>query len=87
MDSMSIRMPYKNLSHDMDAEVEMMKFEEETNRRVNSDTSNVFPNGIAENSSSPSQGLQSKNYSLITLILSCTVAVGVQFGWHCNSRF
>ncbi|KAL4569550.1 hypothetical protein LXL04_025190 [Taraxacum kok-saghyz] len=81
MDSMSIRMPYKNLSHDMDAEVEMMKFEEEANRRVNSDTSDVFPNRIASNSSSPSQGLPPTNCSFITLILSCTVAAGVQFGW------
>ncbi|XP_052625263.1 sucrose transport protein SUC3 isoform X2 [Lactuca sativa] len=81
MDSMSIRVPYKNLRNDADAEVEIMKFEEEANRRMESDTSNVFPHGIASNSSSPSQGPPTNNCSLITLILSCTVAAGVQFGW------
>ncbi|KAI3698951.1 hypothetical protein L2E82_42889 [Cichorium intybus] len=81
MDSTSIRVPYKNLRHDADAEVEMMKFEEEVNRRMKSDTSNIFPNGVASNSSSPSQGPPTTNCSLITLILSCTVAAGVQFGW------
>lgn len=78
---MSIRVPYKNLRNDADAEVEIMKFEEEANRRMESDTSNVFPHGIASNSSSPSQGPPTNNCSLITLILSCTVAAGVQFGW------
>ncbi|KAJ9548990.1 hypothetical protein OSB04_021533 [Centaurea solstitialis] len=61
-------MPYKNLKH-ANAEVEMMKFEQEANRNHNSSSS----------SSSPSQG--GKNCSMITLVLSCTVAAGVQFGW------
>ncbi|KVH96119.1 Major facilitator superfamily domain, general substrate transporter [Cynara cardunculus var. scolymus] len=83
MDSMSIRVPYKNFKHDADdnAEVEMMKFEEEANRRFESDNSNIFSNGNASSSSSPSQGPPIKNCSLITLVLSCTVAAGVQFGW------
>ena len=81
---MSVRVPYKNLKHDADAnaEVEMIKFEEEANRRFESDNSNVFPNGNASSSSSPSQGPPTaKSCSMITLILSCTVAAGVQFGW------
>ncbi|KAI3729152.1 hypothetical protein L6452_17802 [Arctium lappa] len=83
MDPMSIHGPYKNLMLDDDAnaEVEIMKFEEEANRRFESDNSNIFSNGNASSSSSPSQGPPTKNCSLITLILSCTVAAGVQFGW------
>ncbi|KAI3812050.1 hypothetical protein L1987_16753 [Smallanthus sonchifolius] len=78
MDTLSIRVPYKNLKHDADAAgVEMVKFEEEALRRIESDKSNIFPNVNASSSSSPS----AKNCSLITLILSCTVAAGVQFGW------
>lgn len=85
MDTLSIRVPYKNLRHDPGAEVELMKYEEEANRRIESDKSNSG-NGNASNSnsnssSSPSQGSPTENCSLITLILSCTVAAGVQFGW------
>ncbi|KAL8196484.1 hypothetical protein R6Q57_024779 [Mikania cordata] len=83
MDTISIRVPYKNLRHDADVDVgvEMVKFEEEAIRRIESDKSNIFPNGNASNSSSPSQRSLAKNCSLITLVLSCTVAAGVQFGW------
>lgn len=54
--------------------------EEEAIRRIESDKSNVFPNGNCSTSSSSSP-LPTENCSLITLILSCTVAAGVQFGW------
>ncbi|KAI3516414.1 hypothetical protein L1887_15329 [Cichorium endivia] len=81
MDSVSIRVPYKNLKHDVDAEVEMMSFEEEGNRRIESDNSNRLSNGNDSNYSSSPQGAPTENCSLITLILSCTVAAGVQFGW------
>lgn len=81
MDSVSIRVPYKNLKHNADAEVEMMSFEEEANRRIESDNSNRFSNGNASGYSSSAQGSPTENCSLITLILSCTVAAGVQFGW------
>lgn len=77
MDTLSIRVPYKNLKHNVE-EVEMIKYEEEANQRIESDKS------INGNTSSPLQSLPSsevKNCSLITLILSCTVAAGVQFGW------
>lgn len=76
MDSVSIRVPYKNLrQHNADAEVELTNFEEDSDRRIiESQTSSSLSNGDA--SSSPTD-----NCSLITLILSCTVAAGVQFGW------
>lgn len=75
-DNLSIRVPYKNNTGA--EEVEMMKFEQEANRRIQSDNSNLFPdtsNSNSISSSSPS------HCSFITLILSCTVAAGVQFGW------
>ncbi|GJW59305.1 sucrose transport protein [Tanacetum coccineum] len=74
MDTISIRVPYKNLKHDADAaEVEMIKHEEEeANLRIESDHSN--------GNVSASVG-ESENCSMMTLILSCTVAAGVQFGW------
>ncbi|KAM0003005.1 hypothetical protein Hdeb2414_s0305g00862011 [Helianthus debilis subsp. tardiflorus] len=88
MDSMPIRVPYKNLKHeDAIADVEIDRFEEEeANRRFDSDKSNVFGNGNAPNpssssSSSTSLGLPTQNCSMITLVLSCAVAAGVQFGW------
>ncbi|KAL4574191.1 hypothetical protein LXL04_021017 [Taraxacum kok-saghyz] len=81
MDSVSIRVPYKNLKHDADAEVEMMSFEVEPNPRIESDSSNRFSNGHDSSYSSSPQGAPTENCSLITLILSCTVAAGVQFGW------
>ncbi|KAI3714271.1 hypothetical protein L1987_72868 [Smallanthus sonchifolius] len=82
MDTVSIRVPYKNLKHDADVSgVEMVKFEEEALRRIESNKPNIFPYVNATNSSSPSQGSPTKNCNLITLILSCTVAAGVQFGW------
>nr|GFC18288.1 sucrose transport protein SUC3 isoform X1 [Tanacetum cinerariifolium] len=74
MDTISIRVPYKNLKHDADAaEVEMINHEEEeANLRIESDHSN--------GNVSASVG-ESENCSVMTLILSCTVAAGVQFGW------
>ncbi|XP_071691042.1 sucrose transport protein SUC3-like [Rutidosis leptorrhynchoides] len=76
MDSVSIRVPYKNLKqHNADAEVELTNFEEESNRRVNeAQNSSRFSNGDASS-------LPTEDCSLMTLILSCTVAAGVQFGW------
>ncbi|KAJ9554447.1 hypothetical protein OSB04_018492 [Centaurea solstitialis] len=76
MDSVSIRVPYKNLKHNADAEVEMMSLQEE---RIESDNSNRNSNGNASGYSEG--GPPTENCSLITLILSCTVAAGVQFGW------
>ncbi|KAJ0759682.1 hypothetical protein HanOQP8_Chr04g0129411 [Helianthus annuus] len=83
MDSMPIRVPHKNLKHDdAIADVEIDRFEEEeANRCFDSDTSNVFGNGNAPNSSSTSLGSPAQNCSMITLVLSCVVAAGVLFGW------
>lgn len=76
MDTVSIRLPYKNLKHD---EVEMIKYEEEANLRIQSDHSN---GNVSDSSPSPSVGESpTANCSMMTLILSCTVAAGVQFGW------
>lgn len=78
MDSTSIRVPYKNLQQ---AEVEMNRLDsmnrsdETSNHRLNS-------NGVDSNASSqPAQQNSSNRMSMITLVLSCTVAAGVQFGW------
>ncbi|KAF8399445.1 hypothetical protein HHK36_015310 [Tetracentron sinense] len=74
MDSASIRVPYKNLKQ---AEVELVGLNEDSNRiDLNSRVSNGTSN--ASSSSSP---VGSNHSSLKTLILSCMVAAGVQFGW------
>lgn len=71
-DSVSFHVPYKNLKKE--AEVEMMGSDEfpSPNHRIE-----------LNSSSSPSASLPpiEKHSSLMTLILSCTVAAGVQFGW------
>ncbi|CAI0627783.1 unnamed protein product [Linum tenue] len=75
MDPASIRVPYKNLSKD--EEVEM------PNQRIDLDSpvhrsSKMTPDG-ADSTEVRSQA--PKHCSLVTLVLSCTVAAGVQFGW------
>ncbi|XP_010256864.1 PREDICTED: sucrose transport protein SUC3 isoform X2 [Nelumbo nucifera] len=75
MDSFSIRVPYKNIKQ---AELELVGLDDahhpiDLNSRAPNGTSNV-------SGSSPSA--PGPNYSnLKTLILSCMVAAGVQFGW------
>lgn len=68
-DSVSISVPYRNLRKDV--EVEMVT---------------KHGNEHASSSSSPLSGSDggepvAKDCSLVTLVLSCTVAAGVQFGW------
>nr|AHA80796.2 sucrose transport protein 2 [Paeonia suffruticosa] len=77
MDSVSIRVPYRNLKQ---AEVELIG-QEEAQRRIELDSrvSNGISNFPTSAPSSPPQG--SKGCSLLTLILSCMIAAGVQFGW------
>ncbi|EOY01995.1 Sucrose transporter 2 isoform 3 [Theobroma cacao] len=85
-DSVSIRVPYRNLKKQ--SEVEMI---DEPHHRIELNSS---PNSPSISSSSPSAripngnsnvsspiGVRSKDCSLMTLVLSCTVAAGVQFGW------
>lgn len=72
-DSVSIRVPYKNLKREV--EVEMMGVDEShspQNHRIDLNSSPF---------SSPSPPSGEKHISLMTLVLSCTVAAGVQFGW------
>lgn len=81
MDSVSIRVPYKNLRQ----EVELVGLEEAQphHHQIEVDEKSRFSNGIDSDlpsSSSPSHP-PPKHAALATLILSCTVAAGVQFGW------
>lgn len=39
------------------------------------------PNGSTDHSPSAAAAPPARNISLVTLVLSCTVAAGVQFGW------
>ncbi|PPD73292.1 hypothetical protein GOBAR_DD29784 [Gossypium barbadense] len=86
-DSVSVKVPYRNLRKD--SEVEMI--DDPCHSRIDlnsspgspstsaSPPSASFPNGNS-NLSSPIH-VRSKDCSLITLALSCTIAAGVQFGW------
>ncbi|KZV58762.1 sucrose transporter-like protein [Dorcoceras hygrometricum] len=81
MDAVSIRVPYKNLKQ----EVELSDFDGgEQRRRSQIHASSLSPE-LPDGGNSPPDSDQrhppQKNCSLMTLILSCTVAAGVQFGW------
>nr|AAX49396.1 sucrose transporter 2 [Eucommia ulmoides] len=80
MDAVTIRVPYRNLKQ----EVELVGIEEQPPRRVQIDqSSSGNSNGNVSNhspNSSPSD-LAPKQNTLFSLILCCTVAAGVQFGW------
>ncbi|XP_073287815.1 sucrose transport protein SUC3-like, partial [Primulina huaijiensis] len=81
MDAVSIRVPYKNLKE----EVELADFDGgEQRRRSQIHASSLSPE-LSDVGDSPPDSDQrhhsQKHCSLITLILSCTVAAGVQFGW------
>ncbi|RDX92622.1 Sucrose transport protein SUC3, partial [Mucuna pruriens] len=72
-DSVMIRVPYKNLHEDSSApEVELVDVDHHGHRiHLNS------PPPPSNQSPSPPKN----NASLLILVLSCTVAAGVQFGW------
>ncbi|GAB4839976.1 sugar transporter [Ancistrocladus abbreviatus] len=74
-DSASIRVPYNNLKRV--AEVELVGVDEGPNGHVGD------PNSFNGDDSSPNHHHYGapKDCSLSTLILSCTIAAGVQFGW------
>ncbi|TYI51641.1 hypothetical protein E1A91_D12G190500v1 [Gossypium mustelinum] len=85
-DSLSIRVPYSNLKNE--SEVEMIvdpHFQMDLNsspsfRSISSSSpSSRTPHGNF-NLSSPIH-VRSKDSSLMTLVLSCMIAAGVQFGW------
>lgn len=77
--SVSFRVPYKNLH---DAEVEMVAVDEHQLHGIDLDSpsSDGCPNG-SQDSSSSTPHVRSTPNSLIILVLSCTIAAGVQFGW------
>ncbi|KAL2559564.1 Sucrose transport protein SUC3 [Forsythia ovata] len=85
MDAVSIRVPYKNLRQ----EVELVGVDESQLRRlqIHSFNSSSSPSRVSDGGETPPDSNQHQNVeppqncSLITLILSCTVAAGVQFGW------
>uniref|UniRef100_A0A7N0UK31 Sucrose transport protein SUC3 n=1 Tax=Kalanchoe fedtschenkoi TaxID=63787 RepID=A0A7N0UK31_KALFE len=84
MDSVSIRVPYRNLKR---TEVEMAGFHESEEHRIELDSSRFsdgsgspdLPTSSHPPFSPPLQ--QQKDCSLVVLVLSCMVAAGVQFGW------
>lgn len=86
-DSVTIRVPYRNLK---EAELEMVGLDDLPHNRIDlnsslpssssSPSSPRVPNGTSDDLSPPT-GPRSKNNSLAILVLSCTVAAGVQFGW------
>nr|ALI88693.1 sucrose transporter 2 [Phelipanche ramosa] len=82
MDADSIRVPYRNLKQ----EVELVSSDEWEHRRsLQIHDSSSAPGFSGGDRDSPldfdQHSATPKNCSLLTLILSCTVAAGVQFGW------
>ncbi|MED6217794.1 sugar transporter [Stylosanthes scabra] len=74
-DAVSIRVPYRNLREDSAAqEVELVGVDDGNHRRRISQNSHS-PDG------SPVPHTPPEKASLVNLVLSCTVAAGVQFGW------
>lgn len=74
---MSFKFPYRNLKKE--AEVEMVGADDLHLRRIDL-TSNPSSHVTISNGNSDFV-VRSKQCSLFTVILSCTVAAGVQFGW------
>ncbi|KAL8518759.1 hypothetical protein ACS0TY_009931 [Phlomoides rotata] len=81
MDATSIRVPYRNLKQ----EVELVGADEWEQRHSPQIQNSSSPPRLSGDGDSPPSSDQhhapQKNCSLLTLILSCTVAAGVQFGW------
>ncbi|KAF5198345.1 Sucrose transport protein suc3 [Thalictrum thalictroides] len=86
MDSVSIRVPYKNLR---ESEVELVSLDEPNHRiELNSKSSNGIHINKNVSDSSPSNSSNSHSHhqekepiTMKRLVLSCMVAAGVQFGW------
>lgn len=66
-ESVSISVPYRNLRKDV--EVEMVSTKHQNDSASSSPLNRSDGAAVA------------KDCSLVTLVLSCTVAAGVQFGW------
>ncbi|XP_051146090.1 sucrose transport protein SUC3 [Andrographis paniculata] len=73
MDAVSIRVPYKNLRQ----EVELVGADESERRR----SSQIHASSSSSDSGGDRIDEPPKHCSLLTLVLSCMVAAGVQFGW------
>ncbi|XP_057777142.1 sucrose transport protein SUC3 isoform X1 [Salvia miltiorrhiza] len=75
MDAVSIRVPYRNLKQ----EVELVRADDWEHRQIHNSSS---PSDTGDSPQDTDQHIPPpNNCSLLTLILSCTVAAGVQFGW------
>ncbi|CAN1321607.1 Sucrose transport protein SUC3 [Linum perenne] len=81
MEEVSIRVPYKNLKKDVEVEMASVGDDElSPNQRIELNSEG----GDGSNFASPAGDTRSQapeHCSLVTLVLSCTVAAGVQFGW------
>ncbi|KAL6567722.1 sugar transporter [Orobanche gracilis] len=82
MDAVSVRVPYRNLKN----EVELVRADDWEHRRSlqihDSLPAPAYSGGGGDTPKDSDQyPAPPKNCSLLTLILSCTVAAGVQFGW------
>ncbi|CAH9090127.1 unnamed protein product [Cuscuta epithymum] len=77
MDAVSVRVPYKNLKQ----EVELVGVDELHLRRLQVDSPSSPPRDSNGDSTDSNSHHPPANSNLLTLILSCTVAAGVQFGW------
>ncbi|KAL0364043.1 UNVERIFIED_CONTAM: Sucrose transport protein SUC3 [Sesamum angustifolium] len=77
MDAVSIRVPYKNLKQ----EVELVPADESPRRRFSGIHDSSSPHGLSGGGDVDQHQAPPNHCSLLTLILSCTVAAGVQFGW------
>lgn len=72
-DSVSISVPYRNLRKEIELETV-------TKHHQNESGSSSLSSPLNHPDSVDGEAV-SKNCSLVTLVLSCTVAAGVQFGW------
>ncbi|KAL3511150.1 hypothetical protein ACH5RR_030551 [Cinchona calisaya] len=95
MDAVSIRVPYRNLKQEVElvgvdhAQLRRLQIGAANRDRNNTNFDSILNNYNDLNSnsssppstSSPADFQPEKHCSLLTLILSCTVAAGVQFGW------
>lgn len=92
MDAVSIRVPYRNLKQEVELvgvdEAQLRRLQiavqNRNNRNLNTNNDNFSGSNISSPPSADdgdAENQQEKHSSLFTLILSCTVAAGVQFGW------
>ncbi|KAB2053254.1 hypothetical protein ES319_A12G175000v1 [Gossypium barbadense] len=85
-DSVSIRVPYSNLKNESEVEMivdphlQMDLNSSPSFRSTSSSSPSSRPPHGNFNLSSPIR-VRSKDSSLMTLVLSCMIAAGVQFGW------